>query len=300
MSQTMFECLTKAKTLREGLNMYQDILEQEYLDTGNSKTREKKSAVRYYTKSIFNKTLIASYRTNFNKLYDVYDKQIPEMLFDLDGNKKAAKSFIEKINKLQSENRSLDASYKDIHRFRLTVTNSSKDSSETIQLLRKATLVTIKYFCDNGFILCQPNRAKDTKGFVAEEHPEVYVPSEDIIPKEYKSLVKNYVNSPKKKGYQGIHLFFADDKNNQFEVQLRTLAMDIRATHGSARQEKFKEETRDVKKWDLKQIAVENFEYLEIKSPETGEIEEEVVIDKAGIIKPTVTFLRRKTFQFFL
>lgn len=283
--------LSKATTLCEAIDMLLDALNSDFKETQDLAIKERISALEYYKKCIFNKTLISTHRSEFNGLYSALDKEIPEMTFSLDGNKKSFKSFWEKIDMLQSEHRSID-SVNDIHRFRLITTTSNVDTEENINELYLATLVTIKYFLSKGYILCTPRPLKDT-GF--RQRKGVFVPQKSLIPEIYSQRVKDYVAKPKKNGYQSIHLMF-EKQENKFEVQLRTFAMHVRAEYENAAHEKFKQSTRTVKKWDLSKINISGFKYVEIRDPETNEIVINELLDNVGIIEPVQTFVRRKTF----
>lgn len=291
--------LEESSSLTEALDKYICFLESEYEKTLDLKIMEKITAVKFYNKSIHNKKLISTHRNEFNGLYTALEKGLPSMNFNLDGNKKALKSFIEKLEKLQSENKSIDSIYKDIHRFRLTITNSNVDNKEMVDYIEKATIIVIEHFISKGYTLCKPDELKevlDRNDSIAvaqfkEKHPDVFLPDDTTIPETFATRVKNYVMTPKENGYQGIHLFFSDDKNNLFEVQIRTFAMHIRSEFGKSSHKKYKSYS---KKWDLTKINIPGFKIVEVKD-ENGKVEHHL-LDNVGIILPVETFVRRKTF----
>lgn len=287
--------LSKAITLGEAIDMILEELNADYEATGDLEIKEKLSAIKYYKKSIFNKSLIATHRTEFNGLYTAIDKGIPDMTFRLDGNKKALKSFWEKLEMQQNKHQSIDTVYKDIHRFRLISQNANTDTYETIKKLYDAAVITIEYFLAKEYTLCKPNEIKDIKNFKASEHPEIFVPEKQLVPTIYKQRIKDYVFTPKKNGYQSIHLFFSKE-DDLFEVQLRTFAMHIAAEYTNAAHDEFKQKTRTVHDWDYSKININGFKYVEIRDPETNEIIKREILDNVGIINPVETFVRRKTF----
>lgn len=286
--------LSKATTLSEAINLIIEALNIEYSKKNDLEIKERISALEHYKKSIFNRNLITTHRTEFNGLYATLEKEFPELTFSLDGNKKSLKSFWEKMDMLQKSHKSIDQ-MNDIHRFRLITTNANIDTEETVNNLYLTTLITIKYFLSKGYILCAPTELKDT-GFEQKKHSEkIYVPKKSILPETYSYRVKDYVANPKANGYQSIHLLF-EKEGNKFEVQLRTFPMHIRAEYKKAAHEKFKTSTRSVNQWDLSKIKISGFKYVEIRDPETNEIVLSEVIDNVGIVKPVETFVRRKTF----
>ena len=291
--------LEESSSLTEALESYIHYLECEYQKNSDLQIMEKITALRFYNKSIHNKQLIATHRTEFNGLYTALEKGLPSMHFNLDGNKKALKSFIEKLEEQQRKNKSIDSVYKDIHRFRLTITNSNVDDQEMIDYVEKATIIIIEHFIEKGYTLCKPDEIKDVIDRnddaavlkFKEGNPDVFLPDTTGIPEVYVSRMKNYVFTPKNNGYQGIHLFFADDKNNLFEVQIRTFDMHIRSEFGNSSHKKYKSYS---KKWDLSKVNIPGFKVVEIED-ESGNIERHL-LDNVGVILPVETFVRRKTF----
>ena len=84
-----------------------------------------------------------------------------------------------------------------------------------------------------------------------------------VIP-EFDNNVKDYVANPKPNGYQSLHVVLKKPDGLIFEVQVRTMAMDIVAEHGSANHEPYK-----AKRYgngnvniDLSKINIPGFSFL--------------------------------------
>ncbi len=296
--QDIMTFLRTAKNLQEVIDSIVQDLTIDYNNSKDLKIKEKISAINYYDKAIHNKALIASHRKIFNLLYAKLDKDIPEMLFTLDGNKKAFKSFIEKVDLLQSKNKSIDSAYKDIHRFRLVMNNSNIDTKENVDMLYQATIIIIEFFLENDYVLCQPTALNNTKSFKADEHPNVYVPEKSGLPQNYALRTKDYVKEPKESGYQSIHLLFSDKNGNLFEVQTRTFSMHVCSEYGEKAAHNIFKSNRKSYNWDLSQIHLAGFKYVEIEQLQKDGSKKIIceLLDNAGLINPIPTFLRRKTF----
>lgn len=311
MNQKKFlEIVYSSTELSELLTMIINELEKELKESENSALCERITAIKYYDKSIHNKKLIAKHRSNFNKLYDELEK-IPDIKLAIDGNKKAFKSYNEKLDMLEKEGRTLDSAYKDIHRFRIKITNFNFDSEKNLYFVRLAISRTINFFQKSGFTLCEPNVEginpdgslilKDTENYRKDPdafrmaNPEIFIPEKPLLPKEYRSKGKDYISCPKNDTYQGVHLLFIDLDGNYFEVQFTTTAMALNAKYGKASHKEFKQNTRKVKSWDLSKVSLNDFTCYDVRD-KNGKFIQTIIEDNAGLIDPVQTFIRKKTF----
>lgn len=112
--------------------------------------------------------------------------------------------------------------------------------------------------------------------------------------------VKDYINSEKPNGYKSIHLIFdflskdelISSVNPSFEIQIRTMNMDIENEFGSASHTAFKESQYEAVKQikiNPNEISIPHFRVIHVNN-------KEIVIDNVGLIKALHIDERHKTF----
>ena len=115
-------------------------------------------------------------------------------------------------------------------------------------------------------------------------------------------LLKDYITNPKKNGYKSIHLIFNFDtafsENVElvappsFEIQIRTMNMDIENEYGSAQHAAFKDtQYKSVSKikFDVEKINIPHFRVIQRK-------DEKIIVDNIGLVKALHVEERHKTF----
>ena len=106
--------------------------------------------------------------------------------------------------------------------------------------------------------------------FNPSDYPNVYVPPSPNI--WYPNLVKDYISSPKKNGYQSLHLILALDEYSEilpgshFELQFRTHYMHQYATNGPASHLEYEDKkSKEDNNIDLRDIfLVDDFSKINI------------------------------------
>lgn len=280
----------EARSLFEFVGNEIATLEEQFQQTNNSRLKEEIAAIEYYSQVAKSKSFIRNMRSLFDKLYAHIDKEMPSLLFELSGRKKAWASFFDKMQMLLENNRSLASSYRDIFGYSLITLTSNEDSKEEIENLYKAMELAIRFFMGQGMTLCNSETKKDIDGFNAQNYPDIFVPDKSLLSEKYRYGVKDYVVTPKKNGYQGLQAIFQTKANTRFEVQFKTLPMHIRATHGSASHNQFKNATREITEWEITNSHIPGLNC--IKNSDGNEI----IDDHIGFIKPLTIFYRAKTF----
>lgn len=115
-------------------------------------------------------------------------------------------------------------------------------------------------------------------------------------------LLKDYITNPKKNGYKSIHLIFNFDtafsENVElvappsFEIQIRTMNMDIDNEYGSAQHAAFKDtQYKSVSKikFDVEKINIPHFRVIQRNG-------EKIIVDNIGLVKALHVEERHKTF----
>ena len=170
----------------------------------------------------------------------------------------------------------------DLLGFRITLCTRAKDDVHSVELCYEILNELVQYFViDRGFLLMEAEPVLST-GLDMEKYPDIVIPQETLLPKEYEDNVKDYVRFPKQHGYQSLHTIIKKPDGLIFEIQIRTMAMDIRAEFGSAshknhKLEKYEGVAIDL---DLTKTNLQGFALLE-----NGE-----VYDKIGLVKPIDPF----------
>lgn len=149
--------------------------------------------------------------------------------FELFGRIKNYISFIKKLRSFIYDH--LDPlTINDEFGFRLIVGRSFKDNQESINLLYFVTNLAIDYFVNiKHYKLLVPS-PKNSTGFNPKIYPNVFVPEESLIQKEYIPFVKDYFIDPKDNGYQSLHIVFLEPTGRTIEVQIRTFAAEYHST----------------------------------------------------------------------
>lgn len=103
-----------------------------------------------------------------------------------------------------------------------------EDSAKTIDMCYKFLNETINFFTkEKGYTIKLAEPLVDV-GFCAKEHPNVVVPKESKILEAFDVNVKDYYLTPKKNGYQSLHIVFKSPKGIPIEIQIRTFATHMR------------------------------------------------------------------------
>lgn len=166
--------------------------------------------------------------------------------------------------------------------FRLVILSDEVDTQESIQLCYAVFNEIIKFFVvERGCLITEAEPVLDT-GFSQEEHPEIYIPSESLVLEGFEHNVKDYVRTPKRNGYQSLHCVFRKTDGIIFEVQVRTMGMNITAEYGSACHKPYK-----VSKYTEEPIELD---YSKIHIPGFIVLPNGEIVDKIGLVKSVDPF----------
>lgn len=237
-----------------------------------------------YRSMITDKKFLYRIRKNFNNIYSLIDKNFPDVRFCIDGRRKSLISTEKKIQKLLSENKSLDL-LRDLFAFRILIfgKNSQKLISTCYSIARKV----IEYSIKQGMTLCEADLTKGTETFNLEAHPTVLLPKSTGIPQNFSYGVKDYIRNPKENGYQSLHITFRATTGECFEIQIRTFDMHVHAESGEANHTGYK-----AKKYPGNLI----FDKEKIDIPGYGISPKGEVFDFVGLEKGLEILKRQKTY----
>lgn len=177
-----------------------------------------------YRNLVLDKNFTLVIRTLFDKIYDVIEKNFPELKFYIEGRRKALISSEAKITHYLDKNRSLDE-LRDFLAFRIIILG--KNSLETIENCYKLTKLLIDFMILEGYTPCSATETLDTNNFTNDMH--ILVPEKSFLDTKHIHLVKDYVMNPKENGYQSLHVVFRDSFGRCFELQVRTHSMHMNA-----------------------------------------------------------------------
>lgn len=239
-----------------------------------------------YRNMITDRKFLSKVRKNFNEIYHLIDINFPNIRFCIDGRRKSLISTEYKIEKLLSENRSLDL-LRDVFAFRILL--FGKTSNDLISSCYKIAQEVIEYNFSNGLILCEADVPQQTANFDATMHPGIIIPNETGIPKEFRYGVKDYICNPKTNGYQSLHITFRTTTGACFEVQIRTFDMHLHAESGQANHKEYK-----AKKYhSRKEIALDR---SRVQIPGYGISPQGDLFDFVGLEKGLEILKRQKTY----
>lgn len=210
------------------------------------------------------------------------------ILFLIDGRRKTLKSLNTKIQKaLYVTNSSLDL-IRDIFAFRIIILDS-QDATASIKMCYEVMNKITPYLNSQGLIPCESIATSEK--FDPKKYPNIIVPNESYLDPQFKDYVKDYIKSPKEKGYQSLHESFRDSSTGRFfEVQIRLASMHIWAEHYAADHTSYKEKKYDSvsEKWDLSKIHADGFYYIPAHDDKPATYE-----DFIGLVDHLIIYSRR-------
>ncbi len=146
----------------------------------------------------------------------------------ISSRKKAFIRFNSKIRLFLSDGLDLNG-IRDVLGFKLVLFTSKSDSLETQELAYKLMNDLLIFFSiqRKSLLLNAEDRMGEALQPDSEIAKRIFVYDKSLLRPEFKSKVKNYVQYPKDTGYQGLHAYIKTPTSLVFEIQVKTLAMDI-------------------------------------------------------------------------
>lgn len=142
--------------------------------------------------------------------------------------KKAFIGFNSKIRLFLSNNYDLNA-IRDLLGFKIVLFTSKEDNLKSQKLAYKLMNDLLHFFLvqRKATLLTAESRLGEPLQENSETAKKIFVYNKSFLNPEFESKVKNYVMHPKDTGYQGLHAYVKTSAGLVFEVQVKTLAMDI-------------------------------------------------------------------------
>lgn len=277
------KCLYEGDSIPEILRLYESELRK---DSDDFKSIAHAGAIRVYHNLITDKQFLSVLRREFDCLYSILEKEIPDLRFIIDGRRKSLISSEKKILRLLRQNRSLDL-FRDMFAFRIVIWGKASQ----LDLIEKCYSVMnniINFYVRNGYTLCEEDLPSNIMDNNSPELQNIIVPKTSTIAKEYLYGVKDYILHPKDTGYQSLHCVFRTKNGFCFEIQVRTLEMDTKANKGEANHSLYKK-----KKYADMEIE---FDRNKIHVPGYFISENGILHDLIGLEKPLLIIHRQKTF----
>ena len=164
----------------------------------------------------------------------------------------------------------------DLLGFRLIILSGKVDNESSIKLCYEVLNRIIEYFVtERSCLLTEAEPVIDT-GFQQEDFPNIVIPAKSEILPVFIENVKDYIRIPKKNSYQSLHTVFRKTDGFIFEVQVRSLAMDINAQYGAASHDQYKG-----KKYENVSITLD---FSKVNLPGFAILPDGTVVDKIGLI----------------
>lgn len=185
----------------------------------------------------------------------------------------------DKIRYLLAKGESLDR-IRDLLGIRIILTSPPRDTLEFVQQCYQILDFVIQFFVvqKHGLPLYLRGASIVDKNFNIAEHPEIVIPEESLISKEFRECVKDYIIHPKGKGgYQSLHIVIKMQNNVTVEFQIRTFAMDVSAEEGSSSHFAYAENRREKTDIDL--------DYSKIQLPGFAYLPNGIICDTSGLTK---------------
>lgn len=233
---SLAECCYMTADISEAVEMFSRVLEE----TGELGNINRANDLRQYYNLISKK----AYMDRMEKIINVINKEFMRKLFPKLQSKielriKSLLSFDAKSQLLRKEaeqevmrgNRPRELFPRDVMAFRIIILDrkTSKGVDDCFRVMNALLPFLVQKF---DCILQPTSGTVNTSGFDASKHPEVIFPSGEVsISEELKVYVKNYIEEPKKNGYQALHAVVMETaKNFYFEIQVETQTMFYNST----------------------------------------------------------------------
>lgn len=277
------EFIYQGKDIPDILRLYENSLREE----GTFKSLAHAAAIKNYHDLIVDKKFLASLRKTFDTLYQVLEKNIPNLLFSIDGRRKSLLSTEDKIVQLLSKNMSLDL-FRDMFAFRIVIFGS--EAANSMKLINKCYSVMnyiINFYVEAGLILCESDPVRDTMDKNSDDAKKIIIPEKSGISPFYTYGVKDYILHPKENGYQSLHCVFRTKTGYTFEIQVRTFGMHVYAVDGRAQHSSYKKKKYETAlEIDKTKVHIPGYELSDTNK----------LFDFIGLEEPLSIFHRQKTF----
>ena len=226
------------------------------------------SALKGYLRFLTNESLIQKFTCEVESLGTVLSAAHPHLGYTIQGRLKSFVSTTNKIIKLLDNHCSVDL-LKDVIAFRIVLHESNSctdsDSSSSDNLIMECYSVAnslIEFYSLLGYILCEAEPVVDTIDLSSPRLKEITIPKTSGLIPEYSYFgAKDYIRTPKRNGYQSLHLIFRSPEGLTFEVQIRTQKMDVYASEGYAEHGVYKETKYTNKlRFDSRKVNIPGYE----------------------------------------
>lgn len=118
---------------------------------------------------------------------------------------------------------------RDLFGFKIVLCTYSKDNIDTQKLCYQLMNDLLIFFSTKRkcLLLNADSRLGEPLNPNSETAKKIFVCNESFLQPEFEIKVKNYVLFPKNTGYQGLHAYIRTPDGMVFEIQVKTLSMEI-------------------------------------------------------------------------
>ena len=166
---------------------------------------------------------------------------------------------------------------RDLLGFRIVLCSMPKDTMQSIKAAYQVMNKIIEFFVKERNCIVAEAEPVLSSGFDAKSNPDIIVPTRSYIMEGFENNLKDYIKHPKKKGYQGLHVIIKRPDGLVFEIQVRTMAMDVRAEHGTASHGPYKND-----RYEGENILVD---FAKVHMPGFVFVRNNIVCDNIGLCK---------------
>lgn len=152
--------------------------------------------------------------------------RLTRRLKDFIGTNEKIRLYLRKGNSLEK--------VRDLLGFRIVLCSTPTDTMQSIKAAYQVMNKIIEFFIKERKCILAEAEPVLSSGFDSKNNPDIIVPTKSYIMDGFDANVKDYIISPKKNGYQGLHAIIKKPDGLVFEIQVRTMAMDVRAEYGVA------------------------------------------------------------------
>lgn len=174
----------------------------------------------------------------------------------------------------------------DLLGFRIIIGSNVTDTIDDVKLSYELQNEIMHFFISKKHCIFLEAEPKIDVNFNTDKFPNVIIPKNSFLDKNFEIFVKDYVRYPKWNGYQSLHSVVQKPNGLIFELQIRTYAMNILAEYGTGVHKTYKTKRYE----ELEDFDISNIDFSKISIPGFSILPNGSIEDIVGLRKSVDPF----------